>query len=102
MPRPVLSYSSACRYTSRVDPHVTLSPMPGPALNTQSFARSGPYVAITSCVDSFATRPLTTACTIHRPAIGHTNTHPYDPSPWSTTSTADAREPVGPWRTKST
>ena len=96
MPRPVLSYSSACKYTSRTAPQVARSPTPGPGRSTTSLACSGPYVASTSAVLSLATRPLTTACTIQRPACGQTNAHPYEPSPWSTTSTALARAPVGP------
>mmetsp|Transcript_1625 Transcript_1625/g.6156 ORF Transcript_1625/g.6156 Transcript_1625/m.6156 type:complete len:203 (-) Transcript_1625:3779-4387(-) len=81
MPLPVLSYSRACRYTSRTAPQVARSPTPGPGRNTTSLACKGPYVAITSTVLSFATRLFTTACTIHRPAVGHTKEHPYVPSP---------------------
>ena len=102
MPRPVTSYSSACRYTSLVVPHVARSVSPGPGRIAQSDACRGPYVAITSTVDSFATRPFTAACITHRPAAGATNVHPYVPSPWSTTSTALARAPVGPCSTRST
>lgn len=113
IPLPVTSYSSDCTYTSltapqttaafQSDPTPTSEPppppkaaaKPGPGRSATSRGRSGPYVATISDVLSFATRPFTTACAIHRPTSSRMNVHPYVPSSWSTTSIVARRAPEG-------
>eukprot|EP00982_Pelagococcus_subviridis_P017053 31510-Pelagococcus_subviridis.AAC.18 len=81
--------------TSEPPPPPKAAAKPGPGRSATSRGRSGPYVATISDVLSFATRPFTTACAIHRPTSSRMNVHPYVPSSWSTTSIVARRAPEG-------